>query len=78
MGRTVNIGAQSFATIREQNAFYVDKTDFVREWWDSLDAVTLICRPRRFGKTLNLSTLSATASRMLLQSSTRSKTRSSC
>ena len=57
MGRTVNIGVQSFSVIREGGAFYVDKTGFIREWWDSLDAVTLVCRPRRFGKTLNLSML---------------------
>lgn len=37
--------------------FYIDKTDFIREWWDSKDAVTLITRPRRFGKTLNMSML---------------------
>ena len=35
--------------------FYVDKTEFIREWWESMDDVTLITRPRRFGKTLNMS-----------------------
>ena len=35
-------------------AFYIDKTDFIREWWEEQDVVTLITRPRRFGKTLNL------------------------
>ncbi|SFQ51016.1 Predicted AAA-ATPase, partial [Lachnospiraceae bacterium XBB1006] len=55
MARTISVGAQSFAKIRENNSFYVDKTDFIREWWDGLDDVTLITRPRRFGKTLNMS-----------------------
>lgn len=55
MARTVAIGLQSFETIRQKNVFYVDKTNFIKEWWESEDAVTLITRPRRFGKTLNLS-----------------------
>ena len=42
-------------TLRKNNYFYVDKTDFIREWWESGDDVTLITRPRRFGKTLNMS-----------------------
>lgn len=41
----------------ENNFYYVDKTDFIKEWWDSGDDVTLITRPRRFGKTLNMSML---------------------
>ncbi len=49
------IGLQSFSEIREGNYFYVDKTHFIKEWWDSGDSVTLIARPRRFGKTLNMS-----------------------
>lgn len=53
----VNIGEQRFERIREQNAFYVDKTDFIREWWESGTTVTLITRPRRFGKMLNMSML---------------------
>ena len=59
MGRNVlvNIGAQRFDRIREQKAFYIDKTDFIREWWESGADVTLITRPRRFGKTLNMSML---------------------
>ncbi len=48
------IGLQSFEEIRRKNIFYVDKTDFIREWWENEDSVTLITRPRRFGKTLNL------------------------
>lgn len=51
----VAIGLQSFEEIRTKNIFYVDKTDFIRKWWEKEDSVTLITRPRRFGKTLNLS-----------------------
>lgn len=35
----------------------MDKTEFIREWWESEDDVTLIARPRRFGKILNMSML---------------------
>ena len=55
MGRNVAIGIQRFDTLIENHYFYIDKTDFIREWWESGDAVTLITRPRRFGKTLNMS-----------------------
>ena len=55
MARTISIGAQSFERLRTGGCFYVDKTGFVRDWWLSRDSVTLVCRPRRFGKTLNLS-----------------------
>ena len=55
MAKNVAIGIQSFEKLREGNYFYVDKTDFIREWWDSGDDVTLITRPRRFGKTMNMS-----------------------
>ena len=55
--RTISIGKQSFSSIRERNNFYIDKTDFIREWWEADDAVTLIARPRRFGKTLNMDML---------------------
>lgn len=51
----VNIGTQRFDRLREQGAFYIDKTDFIREWWEKGSDVTLITRPRRFGKTLNMS-----------------------
>lgn len=53
--KTISIGKQDFAYIRENNCFYIDKTSFIEEWWDSQDDVTLITRPRRFGKTLNMS-----------------------
>ena len=54
MARTVAIGVQDFETIVSNNYFYIDKTDFIREWWENGDSVTLITRPRRFGKTLNM------------------------
>ena len=57
MKPATGIGIQDFEEIRKKNNFYVDKTDFIREWWESNDAVTLITRPRRFGKTLNMSML---------------------
>lgn len=57
MARVISIGAQDFESIILKNCFYVDKTDFIKEWWDSQDVVTLITRPRRFGKTLNMSML---------------------
>ena len=53
----VNIGVQQFDRIRERGSFYVDKTGFIKEWWESGSDVTLITRPRRFGKTLNMSML---------------------
>ncbi len=57
MVKTVAIGVQSFSDLIEKDCFYVDKTAFIREWWDSEDSVTLITRPRRFGKTLNMNML---------------------
>lgn len=57
MKNTVAIGLQSFSKIREQNCFLIDKTNFIKDWWESKDDVTLITRPRRFGKTLNMSML---------------------
>lgn len=53
----ISIGNQSFSSIREKSCFYIDKTDFIKEWWESEDIVTLITRPRRFGKTLNMNML---------------------
>lgn len=53
--KTISIGKQDFASLREHNCFYIDKTEFIKEWWNSQDDVTLITRPRRFGKTLNMS-----------------------
>ena len=51
------LGYQNYAEVIEENIFYIDKTDFIREWWEYGDKVTLITRPRRFGKTLNMSTV---------------------
>ncbi len=56
-GNDISIGNQRFDNIRENDCFYVDKTSFIKEWWDSKDIVTLITRPRRFGKTLNMNML---------------------
>lgn len=52
--KKISVGNQSFETIRQKDCFYVDKTNFISEWWESDDVVTLITRPRRFGKTLNM------------------------
>lgn len=57
MSQKISIGSQDFAFLREQNCFLIDKTGFIKSWWESGDAVTLITRPRRFGKTLNMSML---------------------
>ena len=57
MARTVGIGIQSFEKIIKENSFYIDKTGFIRQWWENRDDVTLITRPRRFGKTLNMNML---------------------
>lgn len=50
MATTVGIGIQSFEKIIENNCFY-------KEWWENQDEVTLITRPRRFDKTLNMNML---------------------
>ena len=55
MARTVAIGIQDFSDVIRNGYLYIDKTSFIREWWDSGDSVTLITRPRRFGKTLAMS-----------------------
>lgn len=55
MGRIVSIGYQEFDDIIKNHLFYIDKTYFIKEWWENRDRVTLITRPRRFGKTLTLS-----------------------
>lgn len=57
MAKTVGIGHQNFEEVVTEDIFYIDKTRFIQEWWDNKDVVTLITRPRRFGKTLNLSML---------------------
>ena len=55
MARTVGIGHQVFGKVIQNHLFYVDKTNFIKEWWENGDSVTLITRPRRFGKILNMS-----------------------
>ena len=55
MARTVAIGIQDFGDLIQKGYFYIDKTSFIKEWWENGDSVTLINRPRRFGKTLNMS-----------------------
>ena len=57
MKQHISIGNQGFDSIREENSFYIDKTYFIKEWWESRSCVTLVTRPRRFGKTLNMSML---------------------
>jgi len=57
MAKVISIGNQSFESIRKDDCFYIDKTYFIKEWWENKDNVTLITRPRRFGKTLNMSML---------------------
>lgn len=57
MKKVIGIGKQSFEDIIQSNCFYVDKTSLIKEWWESEDDITLITRPRRFGKTLNMDML---------------------
>ena len=57
MSRVIPIGIQYFETLRKDNLFYIDKTKFIKEWWLGRDPVTLITRPRRFGKTLMFDTV---------------------
>ena len=54
MGRRIAIGIQDFGELIRKGYFYVDKTSFIKEWWESGNSVTLITRPRRFGKTVNM------------------------
>ncbi len=54
MPKVIAIGSQSFSDIRQENCFLIDKTIFIKDWWENKDSVTLIIRPRRFGKTLNM------------------------
>ena len=59
MKKNVGIGHQDFEVIRKEHCFYIDKTQFIEKWWNEKDVVTLITRPRRFGKTLNVSMIEA-------------------
>lgn len=66
MPKVIGIGKQRYDRIIENNLFYIDKTMFIKEWWENQDDVTLITRPRRFGKTLNMDML-----KVFFQMSTR-------
>ena len=59
MNKKIAIGIQNFEELIQKDYYYIDKTDFIKEWWDCGDSVTLITRPRRFGKTLNMSMVEA-------------------
>lgn len=55
MIKRISIGYQEYDELITNGLFYIDKTRFIKEWWESGDKVTLIARPRRFGKTLTMS-----------------------
>ena len=55
MARQISIGAQDYAGLIQNKYFYIDKTRFIKDWWDNGDIVSLITRPRRFGKTITMS-----------------------
>lgn len=55
--KSISIGKQNFQSIRENDNFYIDKTGFIKEWWENEEVITLITCPRRFGKTLNMNML---------------------
>ncbi len=59
MTRAIAVGEQDFVKIRENNYFYIDKTGFIADWWRGADNTTAVMRPRRFGKTLNMSMMRA-------------------
>lgn len=63
MNQTISIGKQDFVSLRENHYFFINKTDFIRQWWENADDITLITRPRRFGKTLNMNMLNCFFSR---------------
>ena len=51
------IGIENFEEIRTKGFYYVDKTGFIKELLENWGKVTLFTRPRRFGKSLNMSML---------------------
>ena len=53
----ISVGAESFEALRQSGAYYVDKTELIYDLVNANNAVTLFTRPRRFGKTLNMSML---------------------
>lgn len=54
MKRTLDTICRDFKKIRIGNYFYIDKTNSIREWWESKDEVTQVIRPDGFGKTLTI------------------------
>ncbi len=48
--RLVNVGEQRFDRLREENRLYIDKTDFIRDWWENSSTVMLRSEERRVGK----------------------------
>ena len=59
MARAIAVGEQDFVKIRENDYFYIDKSGFIADWWRGADNTTAVMRPRRFGKTLNMSMVRA-------------------
>ena len=57
MKKRLPIGNDDFAEVRRQNLYFIDKSLMIRDFLDTGDKVTLITRPRRFGKTLNMTML---------------------
>ena len=57
MKKQILIGVESFEEVIENNYFYIDKTLFIKELMVNKGKATLITRPRRFGKTLNMNML---------------------
>ena len=55
--RKLPIGIENFAQLREEDFYYVDKTGLIRDLLNNWGSVNLFTRPRRFGKTLNMSML---------------------
>lgn len=53
----ISIGSQKFDQLIEENSFYIDKSYFIKAWWESISVTTILHRPRQFGKTLNLNML---------------------
>ena len=55
--KKIPIGIDDFKKIRENNYYYIDKTNFIEEIGKNVGKTLLFTRPRRFGKTLNMSML---------------------
>lgn len=56
-GKKLPVGIEDFKELREENFYYIDKTGLIRDLLNSWGKVNLFTRPRRFGKTLNMSML---------------------